>query len=130
VLLKRRPPQLGGVAFLFLISALGTLLLVPAAVMSPPRWPGTEAALGVLYIAVFASIVAFMCWNRGVAIVGASVAGFTLHLLPLFGTALAIAFLGETFQLFHAVGFATILAGVVVATRAASAQNGKKRGIT
>jgi drug/metabolite transporter (DMT)-like permease len=84
----------------------------------------------VLYIAVFASIVAFMCWNRGVAIVGASVAGFTLHLLPLFGTALAIAFLGETFQLFHAVGFATILAGVVVATRAASAQNGKKRGIT
>lgn len=125
VLLKRRPPQLGGVAFLFVISALGTLLLVPAAVLAPPRWPGKEAALGVLYISVFASILAFICWNRGVAVVGANVAGFTLHLLPLFGTALAILFLGEALQAFHAVGFATILAGVVVAT-----QNGKKRGIT
>jgi drug/metabolite transporter (DMT)-like permease len=54
-----------------------------------------------------------------VAIVGASAAGVTLHLLPLFGTALAILFLGESFQAFHAVGFATILAGVVVATRKA-----------
>ncbi|MGH8707392.1 MAG: DMT family transporter [Burkholderiales bacterium] len=130
VLLKRRPAELSGVSFLFVISALGTLLLVPAAVLAPPRWPGTQAALGVLYIAVFASIIAFICWNRGVAIVGANVAGFTLHLLPLFGTVLAILFLGEALQAFHAVGFATILAGVVVATRSASAQNGKKRGIT
>ena len=117
VLLKRRPPELGGIGFLFVISALGTLLLLPAAVISPPRWPGTEAAAGVAYIGVFASIFAFICWNRGVAIVGPSVAGFTLHLLPLFGTLLAIVFLGETFQGFHAVGFATILAGVIVATR-------------
>jgi len=121
VLLKRRPPQLGGVAFLFVISAIGTLLLVPAAVLAPPRWPGTQAMLGVLYIAVFASILAFICWNRGVAIVGANAAGFTLHLLPLFGTVLAIVFLDETFQAFHALGFATILAGVVVATRAGPA---------
>jgi drug/metabolite transporter (DMT)-like permease len=121
VLLKRRPPQLGGVAFLFVISAIGTLLLIPAAVLAPPRWPGPQAALAVLYIALFASIIAFMCWNRGVAIVGANRAGFTLHLLPVFGTLLALAFLGETFQPFHAAGIATILAGVILATRAAPA---------
>jgi drug/metabolite transporter (DMT)-like permease len=122
VLLKRRPPEIGGVGFLFVISLAGTLLLVPAAAveaaLAPPRWPAPGELLGVLYIAVFASVLAFICWNRGVAIVGANAAGFTLHLLPLFGTALAIVFLGETFQAFHALGFATILAGVVVATRA------------
>jgi drug/metabolite transporter (DMT)-like permease len=44
-------------------------------------------------------------------------AGFTLHLLPAFGTLLAIAFLGETFGAFHAVGIAIVIAGVVLATR-------------
>jgi len=40
--------------------------------------------------------------NRGVAIVGANAAGFTLHLLPAFGTLLAIVFLGESFHPYHA----------------------------
>jgi drug/metabolite transporter (DMT)-like permease len=124
VLLKRRPPEIGGMGLLFVISLAGTLLLVPAAAveaaLAPPRWPAPGELLGVLYLAVFASVLAFICWNRGVAIVGANAAGFTLHLLPLFGTVLAIVFLGETFQAFHALGFATILAGVVVATRASA----------
>ncbi len=84
VLLKRRPPELGGLGLLFVISA------------------------------------AVICWNRGVAIVGANAAGFTLHLLPAFGTVLAMVFLGEAFRAFHAAGIATILVGVVLATRAAT----------
>ena len=47
---------------------------------------------------------------------GANIAGFTVHLLPLFGTLLAILFLGEEPRLFHALGFGAILAGVVLAT--------------
>ena len=65
---------------------------------------------------LMASVVAFICWNRGVAAVGANAAGFTVHLLPAFGTVLAILFLGETFAPFHAAGIATILAGVLLAT--------------
>jgi len=70
----------------------------------------------VLYMAVFASVLAYVCWNRGVAVVGANAAGFTVHLLPAFGTVLAILFLGESFAGFHAAGIATILAGVLLAT--------------
>jgi len=40
-----------------------------------------------------------------------------VHLLPAFGTILAILFLGEAFAAFHAAGIATILAGVLLATR-------------
>jgi len=50
--------------------------------------------------------------------VGANAAGFTLHLLPAFGTVLAIVLLGESFGAFHAAGIATILAGVILATYA------------
>jgi drug/metabolite transporter (DMT)-like permease len=120
VLLKRRPPELGGLPFLFVISLAGVLMLFPAvaivALQAPARWPAPEEALGVLYMGLMASVVAFIFWNRGVAVVGANAAGFTIHLLPAFGTLLAILFLGESFASFHAAGIATILAGVLLAT--------------
>lgn len=124
VLLKRRPPELGGLAFLFVISLAGVLMQAPLAaaiaLQAAPGWPGTPAALGVLYMALGPSLLAFICWNRGVAAVGANAAGFTVHLLPAFGTVLAILFLGEAFAAFHAVGIAIILAGVLLATRPTS----------
>ena len=120
VLLKRRPPELDGIAFLFVISLVGTVLIIPAFALeawhSPPRWPGPQGVAAALYVGLGASVAAFICWNRGVAVVGANAAGFTLHLLPAFGTLLAIVFLGESFHLFHAAGIATILTGVAVAT--------------
>jgi len=120
VLLKRAPAELRGVAFAFTIAAIGVALLVPLYAIDvwsePLRWP-TWAEVGVvLYIGIAASVLAFIAWNRGVVVVGANAAGFTLPLLPAFGTALAIAFLGEVFQAFHAVGFVTIVIGVVLAT--------------
>jgi len=126
VLLKRRPAGLGGVEFLFVISVAGVLMLAPFAALqalqAPPRMPGAAAALGVLYMGLAASVLAFICWNRGVAVVGANAAGFTVHLLPAFGTVLAIVFLGETFAGYHAAGIVTILAGVVLATRSGAAR--------
>lgn len=120
VLLKRRPAELGGVAFLFVITVMGLAMLAPVFIAStlvtPPRALTVEAALAVVYVGIAASVIAFICWNRGVAVVGANAAGFTLHLLPAFGTILAMIFLGEQFQGFHAVGIATILAGVLLAT--------------
>ena len=123
VLLKRKPAELGGVAFLFVLSLAGVLMLAPLAALfawqAPMQWPSAPVAAGVLYMGIFASVLAFICWNRGVAVVGANAAGFTIHLLPAFATVLAILFLGESFAPFHAAGIATILAGVLLATRKA-----------
>jgi drug/metabolite transporter (DMT)-like permease len=121
VLLKRRPPELGGAEFLLAISVLGVAMLAPAyavqTALAPSPWPTWPAALALVYVGLAASVAAFMLWNRGVAVVGANAAGFTLHLLPAFGTLLAIVFLGEQFAAHHAVGVAVIIAGVVLATR-------------
>jgi drug/metabolite transporter (DMT)-like permease len=120
VLVKRCPPELRGAALTFILAVIGVAILLPiyfaVAARGPLRWPGAAEAGAVLYVAVAASVLAFLCWNRGVAVVGANAAGFTLPLLPAFGTILAIAVLGEAFRGYHAAGFATILAGVVLAT--------------
>ena len=121
VLLKRAPRELRGVVFLFVISVLGTAMLVPfyglQLLLAPLPRPTALEVAGVLYVGLAASVIAFILWNKGVLAVGANAAGVTLHLLPAFGTILAITFLGERFALFHAVGIATILAGVILATR-------------
>jgi drug/metabolite transporter (DMT)-like permease len=126
VLLERRQAGLGDLAFIFVISVLGLLMMAPVvfirALAQPLHWPSGPQAAGVVYMGLAASVLAFICWNRGVAVVGANAAGFTLHLLPAFGTLLAIIFLGESLHAFHAAGVATILAGVVLATRDAPAK--------
>ncbi|MET0709481.1 MAG: EamA family transporter, partial [Tardiphaga sp.] len=39
------------------------------------------------------------------------------HLVPVFGSAMAIVFLGERLQLFHVAGYALVLAGIFAAAR-------------
>jgi drug/metabolite transporter (DMT)-like permease len=124
VLLKRLPPELRGTAFLCVLTAMTVLMLMPPVaaemLLVPPKTPTSAGLVGVLYLGVFASVGAFMCWNRAVAQVGANVAGFSMPLLPAFGTVLAMVFLGEELRAFHLVGIATILAGVILATRPAA----------
>jgi len=40
-----------------------------------------------------------------------------MHLMPFFGAAMGVAFLGERFGLHHALGMVLIIAGVTIASR-------------
>ena len=50
-------------------------------------------------------------------LIGANRAAPFFHLVPVFGSALAIVFLGERPALYHLVGYALVLAGVAAAAR-------------
>jgi drug/metabolite transporter (DMT)-like permease len=56
-----------------------------------------------------------------VQLIGANRAAPFFHVVPLFGSVMAMAFLGERPQPFHVIGFALVLTGVFVAARGASA---------
>jgi drug/metabolite transporter (DMT)-like permease len=75
----------------------------------------TIAALA--FVAIFPALLAYHFWNLGVAKAGAARAGVFMYLLPVFGAVLSVAFLGERFELYHAVGMALIFAGVAIAAR-------------
>jgi drug/metabolite transporter (DMT)-like permease len=118
VVLKRRPAALTGLELIFITALFGLAFLLPLLVIEgmvtgAPVINATSLA-GIAYVAVFASLLAYICYNKGVEAVGANVAGFMNPLLPAFATILAILLLGEQFHLFHLVGFALLLGGMAL----------------
>jgi len=77
----------------------------------------TANLLSLFYVAVFPSTVAYLCFNRGVQLIGANRAAPFFHVVPVFGSAMAIVFLGERPQVYHLIGFALVLTGVYIASR-------------
>ena len=67
------------------------------------------ATLG--YVVIFPSTLAYLFFNRGLALIGPNRAAPFFHLVPVFGSAMAILLLGEQLRLFHLVGYALVLAG-------------------
>ena len=117
--LKR--PQIHGLSFLAFTFGCGAASLIPLEIWELSTRPvmalDMPNVLTVLYVAVFPSAIAYLCFNRGIQIVGANRAAPFFHVMPVFGSMLAMAFLGERPQVFHLIGFALVLSGVFVASR-------------
>ncbi|HYF62771.1 MAG TPA: DMT family transporter [Herpetosiphonaceae bacterium] len=126
-LLRRRPP-IHPLSFLAVTFAGGTLLLLPAYLWEHLRVQAMPlngtTLLAVAYIALFPSILAYLCYNRGVELVGANVAGLFIHLMPVFGSIMAMIFLNERLHWFHAAGLLLILIGIVLTARGRRPQPG------
>jgi drug/metabolite transporter (DMT)-like permease len=75
------------------------------------------SAFSLLYLCIFPSILGYLGLNRGIELIGANRAAPFIHLVPVFGSVLAIVLLGERLQFFHVVGYMLVLAGITLATR-------------
>ncbi len=120
ILLRHRPRPMDGMAFLFVLTLVGLAVLSPAYVyetiyVRTPVWSWGIAGI-VIYIALTASVLGYIFWNRGVALIGPNRAGFTSPFQPAFTALLAVIVLGEEFHLYHAIGFAIVLAGWLLTT--------------
>ena len=119
-LLLERRPAVEPRALLAATMAVGVAWMAPFHAFEAAR--GARIALdgvtaaAVAYVAVFASVLAYLLWNAGVAGVGAGRAGPFLHLMPAFGSLLSVLFLGESLRPYHAAGIGLVLAGVWLAT--------------
>jgi drug/metabolite transporter (DMT)-like permease len=120
VLTLKRPPM-HGLSFAAFTFGAGAATLVPLLIWELYARPvmafDGPNLLTLFYVAVFPSILAYLCFNRGVQLIGANRAAPFFHVVPVFGSVMAIVFLGEHPQLFHIVGFALVLTGVFVASR-------------
>jgi drug/metabolite transporter (DMT)-like permease len=69
----------------------------------------------VAYTSIFPSILAQVFYIRGVELIGANRAGLFINLVPIFGTLLSIAILGEEFRAYHALALVLTLGGIWLA---------------
>ena len=71
---------------------------------------------GIFYLALFASILAFIFWTKAIDRIGANKAGIFIHLHPVFTIFLAYFLLGERLQGYHFPGASLIFIGICLTT--------------
>jgi drug/metabolite transporter (DMT)-like permease len=119
--LSFKRPQIHGLSMVAFTFGCGAASLIPLLIWELHARPvmtfDARNLLSLLYVAIFPSTIAYLCFNRGVLLIGANRAAPFLHVVPVFGSIMAFVFLGEQPQIFHVIGFALVLAGVFVASR-------------
>jgi drug/metabolite transporter (DMT)-like permease len=95
---------------------LGTLLMVPTALLAAPHFPAPRLASAVAWsVVVYQAVVgalAHVWWYRAIQVVGPSIAAMFVNLQPVVGVLLAWLIAGETIDVWQVVRDALGVAGV------------------
>jgi drug/metabolite transporter (DMT)-like permease len=112
--------NLGTLPLFAIIALFGTICLFPLAlweIVHGIDLPHTAHHWSIISgIIVLSSLISFSTFQHGVRILGSSIAGIFLYLLPPFGIGFAWYFLGETISDFHIASIISVLTGVILAT--------------
>lgn len=118
ILVRKSTGHIPGLTGFALSIAAGVLFLLPASIWEMQTHDvniaSGEVVSSLLYLGIFASVIAFFCWTLTVQNIGPSKASPFLNLVPLFATIFAIILLGEQLEVAQAIGGMFILTGVYV----------------
>src|SRR6266699_6624344 len=112
-------PQQSSLSILAWISLFGWFFLIPLSLVEAP-WTYTWDAvswLGILYLAILSTVIAYFLYIEGVSKIGAGRSGVFTNLVPVFGVLTSFLLLGERLSPWTGVSFLLILAGVLLVNR-------------
>ncbi len=118
-LLRRHRPMQSPTAFMIAQTAWGALLATPFVAI---EWatgalvlePDARTVAVIAWAAIGPSVLAYYCWDRGIAKAGALLPAFFANLSPLFAALMSAALLGEPPAAYHALAFVLIAGGIVM----------------
>ena len=121
IAVKKRPADLDPLVMLTVITGIGALILLPFYIWESLTFkvmPVTDTSLlTVGYITLIASLLAYICYNKAVSLIGPAKAGPSIHLMPGWVAILAFIFLGERLESYHLLGIACIGIGIFLNSR-------------
>jgi drug/metabolite transporter (DMT)-like permease len=119
-MLRKRPP-IHPLSFLVVGMGGGAAFLIPLVILEVMSGRtmvfDAESVLSFAFICIFPSLLGYLFLNRGIELIGANRAAPFIHLVPVFGSVLAVVLLGERFELYHAVGYGLVFTGITTATK-------------
>ena len=121
ILVKQKPNDLSIWSFQLSTFSIGLLFLFPLFVwesitVAPVNYD-VSTVLSILYVGIFASLAAFVFWNKAIVTIGPSKSGMVYYTLPLFSGFLAYLFLNESIDMIHLLSALLIVAGILTTNR-------------
>jgi drug/metabolite transporter (DMT)-like permease len=120
-LLKSKKYEISQFALLQVVIITGLIFLIPIYFIE--MYLGHLIVLGkpfiltLTYVVLFPGLAAFFFWIKGISLIGANRAGIFLHLMPIFGAAMAMIIFDEKFMYYHIFGTAFIVAGIALSNK-------------
>jgi drug/metabolite transporter (DMT)-like permease len=120
-LLRKKKFDLSQTSLLEVIISAGLILLLPAYLIE--IFLGFKLninlpfILTLSYVVLFPGLASFICWIKGISIIGSNRSGIFLHLMPIFSTVLAILIFKEKFMNFHLFGATFIIGGIILSSK-------------
>ena len=119
--LRKLPPGLSTFLTLFVILFFGMFSLLPfyigETILVGPVPFTLHSFVIALILAIIVSIGSLALWNNGNRVVGPHRAAVFVCLMPVYGSILAVAFLGEEIFSFHVIGAVFVIAGIFMVVR-------------
>ena len=120
-LLKKKTYEISQITLLEVVIITGLFFLIPIYVLEMnlgnPIIIGKPFILTLSYVVLFPGLASFFFWIKGIDIVGANRAGVFLHLMPVFGSIMAIILFDEKFMIYHLLGAIFIIAGITLSNK-------------
>jgi len=121
ILLRKKPKDLSIWSLQLSTFIIGLILLFPVFLIEQNKsfevtysW---DVISQILYIGIFASLAAFILWNKAIDIIGPTKAGIIYYTLPIFSGILAFLFLNEKIYYLHLISAILIIFGVILTNR-------------
>ncbi len=119
-LLRKCPVELDSLSFLTATIIIGIFFIFPFYIWeigTGKTMNFSHASIGsIIYVALFASVLAYTFWNKAIQIIGANKTGVFIHLMPVFSIILAMIFLDEKLRGYHIKGTILIFSGIFLTT--------------
>ena len=119
MLLRQKPEGISVPAFQLASFIVGLVFLFPFYLVElyfiPTKNLEGSVIMSILYVGIYASLLAFILWNKAISIIGAINAGMVYYSLPIFSGVLAIVILDEAVTSLHLYSTLLVLLGILLA---------------